>query len=174
MHIDPKSCRASAKVAFPINSGKGSPSVLKSIDGYGSQDKAFPGNGRSNVVWFRLYFFDWRDRIAARDEFEAEDDRSAIAIAKLLHDAFSDCSPRFELWQGARRLVPEDHQGPAKPSQCITDVTARVQEIVLEREETLQRSLWSIATSKRLIARIDQLRTEVSRDRRLFIFEAHR
>jgi hypothetical protein len=66
------------------------------------------------VVWFRLYFLDWRDRIAAR-EFEAEDDRSAIAIAKLLHDAFSDCSPRFELWQGARRLIPEGHRTGAGP-----------------------------------------------------------
>jgi hypothetical protein len=62
------------------------------------------------MVWFRLYFLDWRDRIAARDEFEADDDQSAMTIAASLHDAFSDCSPRFELWQGAPL-------GPGEPSR---------------------------------------------------------
>jgi hypothetical protein len=108
---------------------------------------------------------DWHDRIIARDEFEAENDRSATAIAGLLHDAFSDCSPRFELRRGARRLVPQGHYTPSKPSQCITEVTMRMQEIVLAREEILQQSHWTIAASKRLIARVDQLRTEVSRAR---------
>ena len=113
------------------------------------------------MAWFRLYFLDGRDRIAARDEFEAQDDRTAIAIAGLLHDAFSDCSPCFELWQGARRLVPETPVRPAKASQRTAEVTLRMQQTVLEREEILQQSLWSIATSKRLVARIDQLRTEL-------------
>ena len=117
------------------------------------------------MVSYRLYFMDMQNRIIARDEFEAKDDRRAVAVAVLLHDAFSDCSPRFELWQGARRLVPEAPHAPAKPTQCLTDVTLRMQETVLEREEILQRSLWSIAASKRLIARVEQLRTEVSRRR---------
>src|SRR5437667_9497480 len=117
------------------------------------------------MVWFRLYFLDWHDRAAARDKFEADDDRGAITIAALLHDSFSDCSPGFELWQRARRLVPEGDQRPAKPSHNITAVTLRMQETVLEREVILQQSRWSITASKRLVARVDQLRTEVSRSR---------
>jgi hypothetical protein len=36
-----------------------------------------------------------------------------------------------------------------------------MQETVLEREELLQQSRWSIARSKRLVARFDQLKEEV-------------
>lgn len=115
------------------------------------------------MIWYRLYFLDWKSRITARDDFAAEDDQSALPIAALLHDAFSDCSPGFELWQGARRLVPENHQGSAKPRQCITAITLRMQEMVLEREEILQQSRWSIATSRRLIDRLDRMRNEVFR-----------
>ena len=126
------------------------------------------------MPWFGLYFLDSRDRIAARDEFEAADDQSGTVIAGLLHDAFSDCSPRFELWQDARRLVPGAHHRPAKPGQCVAEVTLWMQETVLEREEILQRSLWSIAASKRLIERVDQLRTALSRDGGQVLFDGFR
>jgi hypothetical protein len=113
------------------------------------------------MVWFRLYFLDWRGRISARDEFEAEDDDSAITIAVMLHEACADCSPSFELWRGASRLVPPG-TSPSKPSQSIAEVTLKTQETVLEREELLQQSYWAIAKSKRLLARLERLRTEVS------------
>lgn len=63
-----------------------------------------------------IYFLDAGRHIAARDEFQAENDETAITIACLLYDACSDRSSGFELWRGARRLVPERDEGPAKPS----------------------------------------------------------
>jgi hypothetical protein len=114
------------------------------------------------MAWFRLYFLDWRGRISARDEFEASDDQTAIKIASSLHEACADCSASFEMWEGARRLIPEG-QGPATSSRTVSEITLKMQELVLEREELLQQSHWSIARSKRLLARCDQLRNEISR-----------
>jgi hypothetical protein len=54
-----------------------------------------------------LYFLNAAQRIGARDEFEAENDETAIAIAGLLCDACSDLSSGFEIWQGARRVFPD-------------------------------------------------------------------
>ena len=58
-------------------------------------------------MYYRLYFLNAAQCIIARDEFEAENDETAIMIAGLLSDACSDLSPGFELWQGARRVVPD-------------------------------------------------------------------
>ena len=62
---------------------------------------------------YRLYFLDAAQRIAAREEFEADSDESAIAVAHRRYNARSDLSSGFELWCGARRLVPERDDGPA-------------------------------------------------------------
>ena len=39
-------------------------------------------------MYYRLYFLNAAQRIAARDEFEAENDETAITIAGLLYDAW--------------------------------------------------------------------------------------
>ena len=110
-------------------------------------------------MYYRLYFLNAAQHIAARDEFEAENDETAITIAGLLSDACSDLSPGFELWQGARRVVPDvEKQVAGHPNQSSTAITLQVQNIVLEREEILQQSHWLIAKSKRLQARVDELR----------------
>jgi len=106
-----------------------------------------------------LYFLNAAQRITARDEFEAENDETAITIAGLLSDACSDLSPGFELWQGARRVVPDvKKQAAAHPNQSSTAITLQLQNIVLEREEIIQQSHWLIAKSARLLARVDELR----------------
>jgi len=69
--------------------------------------------GRSGMAGYRLYFLDTAQRIAAREEFEADSDESAIAIALLRYNALSDLGSGFELWCGTRRLVPEQDEGPA-------------------------------------------------------------
>src|SRR5215469_561440 len=110
-------------------------------------------------MYYRLYFLNAAQRIAARDEFEADNDESAITIAGLLYDACSDLSSGFELWQGARRVVPDvKKQATAQPNQSSTAITLQLQSVVLEREEMLQQSQWLIARSKRLSARVDELR----------------
>src|SRR5215469_3773456 len=110
-------------------------------------------------MYYRLYFLNAAQRITARDEFEAENDETAIMIAGLLSDACSDLSPGFELWQGARRVVPDvKKQVAGHPNQSRTAITLKLQNIVLEREEILQQSHWLIAKSKRLQARVEELR----------------
>ena len=110
-------------------------------------------------MYYRLYFLNAAQRISARDEFEAESDEAASAIGGQLYDACSDLSSGFELWQGARRVVPDvKKQVAGHPNQSRTAITLKLQNIVLEREEILQQSHWLIAKSKRLQARVDELR----------------
>jgi len=97
------------------------------------------------MYWYRLYFLDAAQGIAARDEFEAENDETATTIAGLLYDACSDVSSGFELWQSTRRVVPDvKKQVAGHPKQSSTAIALQVQNIVLERAEILQQSRWLI------------------------------
>jgi hypothetical protein len=80
---------------------------------YFTKAKSLDKMGRSEMAGYRLYFLDAARHIAARDEFEADSDDSAIAIAWRRYNARSDFSSGFELWCGDRRLVPERDEGPA-------------------------------------------------------------
>ena len=53
----------------------------------------------TKVAGYRLYALDGVNKVASGEWFEAEDDQTAIEVAKTLMDGH-DC----ELWQG-RRLV---------------------------------------------------------------------
>jgi len=59
--------------------------------------------------WFRLYFLNETGRIAAREEFQAEDDQRAITITSLLFDACSDRSPdkRDALQAAIKAMAPD-------------------------------------------------------------------
>lgn len=110
-------------------------------------------------MYYRLYLLDAAQRISARDDFEADNDETAITIAGLLSDACSDLSPGFEVWQGTRRVAPDVKKQLARhPNQSSAAITLQLQSVVLEREEILQQSQWLIARSKRLSARVDELR----------------
>jgi hypothetical protein len=65
------------------------------------------------MAGYRLYFLDAAQHIAAREEFEADSDETAMAIARRRYDARSDFSWGFELWRGDRRLIPERDGGSA-------------------------------------------------------------
>lgn len=52
---------------------------------------------------YRIYFRHRKDGIVGRDDFEAEDDRSGMAIAAVLCDACGDVCDSDEPWQGVRR-----------------------------------------------------------------------
>jgi hypothetical protein len=62
--------------------------------------------GGSGMAGYRVYFFNEAQRIAAREEFEADGDESAITIAHQRYNARSDFNSGFELWCGDRRVVP--------------------------------------------------------------------
>lgn len=104
---------------------------------------------------YRMYFLD-ADRIRAREDFEADIDIDAIGIARALYDACSDICDSFELWQEERKV--ETAQGFEPVS--LAELTQAHQQIVLETEEAILNSEWSIARSRRLIERIERLKQD--------------
>jgi hypothetical protein len=99
---------------------------------------------------YRIYFRHQKIGIVGRDEFEAEDDRAAIAFAEVLCDACSDVCDHFELWQGVRRVGACDRGECAK--QDAWRLNAQTQAAAAEHEERLLDSKWAIAKSRRLLA----------------------
>ena len=65
------------------------------------------------MAGYRIYFLDAAHHIAAREEFEADSDESAIAIAHQRYSARPDFSWGFELWCGDRLVFPEQDDGSA-------------------------------------------------------------
>jgi hypothetical protein len=63
------------------------------------------------MAWYRLYFLNTAKHIVAREEFEADNDESATAMARQRFNARSDFRSGFELWCGDRRVVPEQDEG---------------------------------------------------------------
>src|SRR6185312_3163175 len=94
--------------------------------------------------------------IIGREDFEADDDRDAMAVAWWLWDACSDLARGFEVWQGDRELL-ERRQPPSAALRAI-EITERRQASIVETEEAIQRSKWAVADSKRLLAQLAQAR----------------
>jgi hypothetical protein len=105
---------------------------------------------------YRIFFFGG-ESIGGRQDFLAEDDRTAIKIAGILHDACSDQSLSWELWQGTRsvRLPAPKTRVPENP---LSDITAKMQDTIIESEEIILRSKWTISSSERLLKSLDELR----------------
>ena len=65
------------------------------------------------MAGYRLYFLNEAQHIAAREEFEADSDASAIAIAHQRYNVRSDFNSGFELWCGDRLVFPDLHDRSA-------------------------------------------------------------
>jgi hypothetical protein len=65
------------------------------------------------MAGYRLYFLNEAQRIAAREEFEADSDEGAITIAHERYNARPDFNTDFELWCGDRLVFPEQNKGLA-------------------------------------------------------------
>lgn len=104
---------------------------------------------------YRCFFRGRSGAIEGRDDFEANDDDEAAALAELLGDACSDICETFELWQGARRL--EIASGKAI---LLNEITARMQESLVLREETIRDGRWMISRSHRLLERLARCKAE--------------
>ena len=103
---------------------------------------------------YRVYFRE-STRIVGRHYFIAGDDQAAVTIGDVLCDACSDRCDSFEVWNGDHRVV-----GITLRSSRSADVTlGRSQAVIVECEEAIQRSQWTIARSERLLERLDELRT---------------
>ena len=99
---------------------------------------------------YRIYFKNRHGFFIGCDDFDAQDDDHAMAIAQTLRSACSDICSGFELWQSARR-VDTHIAGNAE------EITAQVQNTVLEREMALLDSEWVIAESARLLKQTQRL-----------------
>lgn len=108
--------------------------------------------------WYCIYLYSVSGSMLGRHEFEAQNDRSAMAVAEHLWDACSDVSESFELWDGPRRVDSEFSRMPC-PSVSAEQVMTASQGSLVEREETLRRSFWALARSERLLQRIRELKS---------------
>lgn len=104
---------------------------------------------------YRCLFRGRSGAIEGRDDFEANDDDEASVLAVLLGDACSDICDTFELWQDARRL--EIASGKAI---LLNEITARMQESLILREETIRDGRWMISRSHRLLERLARCKAE--------------
>jgi len=70
----------------------------------------------------------------------------------VLRDVCSDSCDSFELWQEKRKVDTTQVFQPVS----FSELTEAHQEIVVETEETILQSDWTIARSKRLIEHIER------------------
>lgn len=104
--------------------------------------------------YYRAFLLNDQRKIVATHVIEAADDADAKVIAAELYDAISDFYSGLELWWQARRLG-----GPSWSRVVDNELTERRQEQLLNTEETLRESNAALAQSRRLIKRIERLRS---------------
>ena len=98
------------------------------------------------MATYRIFFRN-SSGIVGRHDFTADDDEAALAMAEVLCDACSDRCDSFGLWIG-------DHCIAEQPRPLTVDaILENRQAAVIEHEEAVQRSQWSISNSERLLAR---------------------
>ena len=105
---------------------------------------------------YRVYFRD-ATGIVGRHDLVAADDRQALALANALFDACSDRCSSFEVWRG-ENIVLTRHIILQSPFG-VREIVETHQQAVVEHEDAIQRSKWAIASSKRLLARLAELRS---------------
>src|SRR5579883_374081 len=99
---------------------------------------------------YRVYFRNSLG-IAGRQDFAADDDKTALQVAQALLEACSDVCSSFELWHGMR-LVSPSLPAVEGVAEAIRD---RTQAIVRDCEISISQSRWAIASSKELLARLN-------------------
>jgi hypothetical protein len=102
-------------------------------------------------VFFRNAF-----GIVGRQDFLAGDERAAVAIADILCEACSDKCDSFDVWRGVRCVVQQ--RRPRFPRLSADAITAEGQSVLIECEEAIRKSQWTVASSERLLMRLAELR----------------
>ena len=95
--------------------------------------------------------------IAGSQEFEAENDAAALAIARSIAEAAGDLCDAFDLWDGTRQI--DQSRMATLPTSVVT---AQWQDHVIRAEEALLSSNWAIARSRGLLARLNELRVQAA------------
>jgi hypothetical protein len=104
---------------------------------------------------YRMYFY-VKGEIHGRQDFEADDDVAAIRIARVPYDTCSDICESFQLWQGKR---PIPALQPHHQKASLGDLIEEHQRVVIDTEEILSQSRWTIANSRRFIETLDRLKS---------------
>lgn len=89
--------------------------------------------------------------------FPANSDGDALQVARLVFEACSDRAKRFELWHGLR-LIGSEEQQAAMAALEREQVVAKQQAHVVELEEHIRDSKDAVASSKRLLSRLEALK----------------
>jgi hypothetical protein len=105
---------------------------------------------------YRLYLRSADDAILAREDFWAENDRTALEIAAIIEQACSDLCTCCELW-AEKRLVSEGMREVLPVTNRLQLLSVETQERICDLEDTLQRSGWRIAKSQKLLEKQRQL-----------------
>lgn len=106
-------------------------------------------------VFFRNAF-----GIVGRQDFSADDEGTAVAMAEILCDACSDRCDSFEVWNGTRCILGARTPRSALPS--MNAVTQKSEATLRECEEAIRQSQWGIASSQRLLMRLAELRAQLA------------
>ena len=95
-------------------------------------------------------------RIRARQDFAADNNVDAIRVARQLYDACSDRCESFELWQGDWVISTRP---PPYLGTSFAGLRVAHQQLVIEMEEAILVSHTLIAQSRRLIERLDRIKS---------------
>jgi hypothetical protein len=106
---------------------------------------------------YRVYLLDDLAAIRAAESFSATEDGEAAHVAAVLFEACGDVFHGYELWRGSERIAPRPQ--PASASRGLEDVILSRQDIVLDLEDRLQRTFACVNQSRKLLERIDEIRT---------------
>lgn len=110
------------------------------------------------VAWYRTYFLASSGEIRNVDEFEADNDESAVTFADTIHEAVSDLYAGYQVWNHARHVAERRTRDNPRPALCKTPITRHMQAILLRRYEALQSSETAFARSRQLLERTRELR----------------
>lgn len=103
------------------------------------------------MINYRLYCYDRTGSLVCRDDFEAENNGEAKAIASAICDACSDVHHRFELWKGD---LPIDGGETLCSVLRVGGLSDRARKTVIDHEKALMESSWRVCESRRLSERV--------------------
>jgi hypothetical protein len=98
---------------------------------------------------YRVYFRTGDGFIRGREDFQADDDVTALVTAETVFEACSDTVRYFDLWCGDRIVVE-----PRPSALTLLDVIEKRQNNIVEMEESIRDGSWAVASSRRLLRRL--------------------
>jgi hypothetical protein len=123
------------------------------------QDQAGQGDV---MAGYRIYFLNESGGIEAADTIEVDSDSVAVTMADDLQEALSEAYAGYEVWQEVRQVAARRDRKAPRPPQCLAEVTERMQQSLLDREEYLRNSRLTLRESRKLLQRIEALRIQTS------------